>query len=132
MAARGGFDRFSTSAARASGHALAFVAATLVTVAWAASGPIFDFSDTWQLVINTGTTVLTFLMVFVIQNSINRDSTAVHVKLDELLRVTQEARDALVGAEHLTEEELERLRTEIERHSAVEENERVSGTRDDG
>jgi low affinity Fe/Cu permease len=114
----GKFERFATWTAKASGHAIAFGAAVLVTLAWAISGPLFHFSDTWQLVINTGTTVLTFLMVFVIQNSLNRDSAAVHVKLDELIRVTAEARDALVGAEHMTEEDLERMRAQIEEHTA--------------
>jgi low affinity Fe/Cu permease len=112
------FERFATWAAKASGHAIAFGASVLVTLAWAISGPIFHFSDTWQLVINTGTTVLTFLMVFVIQNSLNRDAAAVHVKLDELIRVTAEARDAVVGAEHMTEEDLEKMREEIEKHAA--------------
>lgn len=115
------FERFATRTAKASGHAAAFVAATAVTVAWAASGPLFHFSDTWQLVINTGTTVLTFLMVFVIQNSLNRDSAAVHVKLDELIRVTTEARDAFVGAEHMGEEELDRAREEIENRASPDE-----------
>jgi low affinity Fe/Cu permease len=113
----GRFERFASWAAKASGHAIAFGASVLVTLAWAISGPIFHFSDTWQLVINTGTTVLTFLMVFVIQNSLNRDSAAVHVKLDELIRVTAEARDAVVGAEHMTEDDLDQLREDIEKHA---------------
>jgi low affinity Fe/Cu permease len=121
MGANEGFERFAGTAARWSGHALAFAAAALVTVAWAASGPLFHFSDTWQLVINTGTTVLTFLMVFVIQNSINRDSAAVHVKLDELLRVTEEARNALVGAEALSEDELDQLKHNEERMAHSED-----------
>jgi low affinity Fe/Cu permease len=105
----GAFDRFASHAALWSGHAVAFTAALAVTIAWAISGPIFGFSDTWQLVINTGTTVLTFLMVFIIQNTINRDSAAVHLKLDELLRVTAEARDSLIGVEKLGEKQLEEL-----------------------
>jgi low affinity Fe/Cu permease len=115
----GRFERFATWTAKASGHAIAFGAAVLVTVAWAVSGPLFHFSDTWQLVINTATTVLTFLMVFVIQNSLNRDSAAVHVKLDELIRVTAEARDALVGAEHMAEEDLEQMREQIQAHAGA-------------
>ena|SRR5438128_11461073 len=103
------FDRFASQSARWSGHALAFSAAVAVTAAWAASGPLFHFSNTWQLVINTGTTVLTFLMVFIIQNTINRDSAAVHLKLDELLLVTGEARNALMGAEKLGESQIEEL-----------------------
>jgi low affinity Fe/Cu permease len=77
---------------------------------WAVSGPIFHFSNAWQLIINTSTTVLTFLMVFLIQNTLNRDSAAIHVKLDELIHVTEQARDQLVGIEHLGDKELERLR----------------------
>jgi low affinity Fe/Cu permease len=109
------FDRFASYTARWSGHAVAFTAALAVTIAWAVSGPIFRFSDTWQLVINTGTTVLTFLMVFIIQNTLNRDSAAMHLKLDELLRVTAEARDSLIGAEKLGEKQLEQLRPEDSR-----------------
>ena len=93
-------------------------------MAWAASGPLFHFSNTWQLVINTGTTVLTFLMVFVIQNTINRDSAAVHLKLDELLRVTAEAHDALIGAEELGEEQIEELNRQ-EREAVEEEGARA-------
>jgi low affinity Fe/Cu permease len=103
------FDRFASQSARWSGHAVAFCAALAVTIAWALSGPLFKFSDTWQLVINTGTTVLTFLMVFIIQNTLNRDSAAVHLKLGELLRVSADARDALMGAEKLGEAQIEHL-----------------------
>jgi low affinity Fe/Cu permease len=116
-----GFDRFASRAARLTGHAGAFTASALLVVIWAVSGPLFHFSDTWQLVINTGTTVLTFLMVFVIQNTINRDSAAMHLKVDELLRVTQEARNALVGAEVLSGKELERLQDEEHRAARSEE-----------
>ena len=80
-----------------------------VTLAWGLSGPVFGFSDTWQLVINTGTTVLTFLMVFVIQNTMNRDSAALHAKLDELVRASSDARDALIGAQDLDEEQIRKL-----------------------
>jgi len=106
------FDRFASRAARWTGHALSFSAALAVTIAWAVSGPLFHFSNTWQLVINTGTTVLTFLMVFIIQNSINRDAAAMHLKLDELLRVTSEARDNLMGAEMLGEAQIRELQGE--------------------
>jgi low affinity Fe/Cu permease len=108
-----------------------FAIALLLVVAWALSGPVFGFSDTWQLVINTGTTVLTFLMVFMIQNSLNRDSAALHVKLDELLRVTEEARTSLVGAESSSERELERLRAEEEREAATEGREGARSARGD-
>ena len=103
------FDRFASRAALWTGRSVIFLAALLVTIIWAVSGPIFHFSNTWQLVINTGTTVLTFLMVFVIQNTMNRESAAVHLKLDELIKVTGEARDALRGAEKLPEEEITEL-----------------------
>jgi low affinity Fe/Cu permease len=88
-------------------------------VVWAISGPVFGFSDTWQLVINTGTTIVTFLMVFLIQNSQNRDSEAIQVKLDELIRVS-EARNSLVGIEHLTDDELEDIRSKCEARAAAE------------
>lgn len=90
--------------------------ASAVVVVWAATGPLFQFSDTWQLVINTGTTVVTFLMVFLIQNSQNRDSAAIQVKLDELIR-TSAAKNYFVGIEHLTDTEIERLRLAIERRA---------------
>ena len=80
----------------------------------AVSGPLFHFSDTWQLVINTGTTIVTFLMVFLIQNSQNRDGAAIQVKLDELIQVTAAARNSLVGLEHLTDEEVEEIRRKCE------------------
>ena len=99
--------------ARAAGKPAAFVIAAAIIVIWAATGPVFQYSDTWQLIINTGTTIVTFLMVFVIQNSQNRDSAAIQVKLDELIRVG-EARNALVGIEHLTEEEIEEIRNRCE------------------
>ena len=104
------FDRFATMAARWVGQGLAFGIAALLTLGWAVSGPIFHFSNAWQLIINTTTTVLTFLMVFLIQNTLNRDSAAIHVKLDELVHVTEEARDQLIGVEHLGDKQLERLR----------------------
>jgi low affinity Fe/Cu permease len=103
------FDRFSSTVARITGHAGAFTIAFGAVVLWAVAGPIFSFSDTWQLVINTATTVLTFLMVFVIQNSINRSALATQLKLDELIRVTQQAHDVLIGAEDRSERELETM-----------------------
>ena len=91
----------------------------LVILTWLITGPIFHYSDTWQLVINTGTTIVTFLMVFLIQNSQNRDSAAIQVKLDELIRVGA-ARNSMVGIEHLTDDELEDIRTKCEARAASE------------
>jgi low affinity Fe/Cu permease len=113
------FDRFASSCARLAGHAGVFVTAFAVVLLWAISGPVFGFSNTWQLVINTATTVLTFLMVFVIQNTLNRDSMALHVKLDELLRVSNEARNALIGAEQLPEKEIQELERSEEQEAAA-------------
>ncbi len=109
------FHRFSQGSARVLGSAWAFVIAIVVIVVWAVTGPIFHFSDTWQLVINTGTTIVTFLMVFVIQNTQNRDARALHLKLDELLRAITEARTGLVDLEDLSEEEIDRLEKEFKR-----------------
>lgn len=100
-------------ASHAAGKAITFLLALLVVIVWGVSGPIFQFSDTWQLVINTGTTIVTFLMVFLIQNSQNRDSAAIQVKLDELIRVS-EVHNSIIGIEHLTEEEIEELRERCE------------------
>lgn len=107
------FGKFSLRASNAMGAPWAFVSATLVVVLWAISGPVFGFSDTWQLVINTGTTVLTFLAVFLIQNTQNRDALAIHLKLDELLRGVEGARTGLVSLESLSDDELERLDDEF-------------------
>jgi low affinity Fe/Cu permease len=97
------------------GKAITFVGAILIIVVWAVTGPMFHFSDTWQLVVNTGTTIITFLMVFLIQNSQNRDSAALQAKLDELLRAVSNARESkFIGVEHLTDEEIEELRSELE------------------
>jgi len=113
----GRFDAFASAAARVTGHAIAATAAFVVIVVWAVTGPIFGFSDTWQLIINTATTVLTFLMVFVIQNTINRDSLAMHIKLDELSRASDEARNRTIGSEKLSEHVLEELEREEEREA---------------
>jgi low affinity Fe/Cu permease len=107
------FGRAANAAARHAGRPSTFALALLVVVAWAVLGPVFHYSDTWQLVINTGTTIITFLMVFLIQNSQNRDSAAIQVELDELIRVGA-GKNFFVGIEHLTEQELERLRDLVE------------------
>src|SRR3954465_11139827 len=104
------FSRFAKAPARASGQPRTFGLALLIIVIWAVTGPIFDFSDTWQLIINTGTTIVTFLMVFLIQNTQNRDSVAMQVKLDELLRAAKGAETAMADLEDLTEEELEEFK----------------------
>jgi low affinity Fe/Cu permease len=108
------FERFASNASRIAGHSVAFALAVSLVAFWAISGPLFGFSDTWQLVINTGTTVLTFLMVFLIQSALNRDSVALHLKLDELLRVTQQARDAFISVEELDERQMRALQRELE------------------
>ena len=97
--------------ARQAGQPLTFATALLIILIWGCSGPLFHFSDTWQLVINTGTTIVTFLMVFLIQNTQNRDSEAMHLKLDELIRANQVAHNALLDLEQLTEKDLDRIRS---------------------
>jgi low affinity Fe/Cu permease len=109
------FFHFSRITARHVGHPAAFVLAILVIVVWAVTGPLFHWSDTWQLIINTGTTIVTFLMVFLIQNTQNRDSAAVHLKLDELIRATKRARNSLLDLEECTEEEIKKLHDEFNR-----------------
>jgi len=107
------FSGCASAVAHAAGKPLSFAICLVIVVLWAASGPLFGFSDTWQLVINTGTTIITFLMVFLIQNTQNRDGAAIQAKLDELIR-SSAAQNSFVGIEHLTEEELEELRAKIE------------------
>ncbi|RYG88450.1 MAG: low affinity iron permease family protein [Alphaproteobacteria bacterium] len=97
------------------GHPMAFLISTGLCIIWAATGPIFHYSDTWQLVINTGTTVLTFLAVFLIQNSQNRDGAAIQAKLDEMLRAVTNARSGFVGIEHFTDEEIAQIKAALER-----------------
>jgi len=108
------FTRFAKVTSRATGRPIAFGLAVAVVLAWVVTGPLFGFSDTWQLVINTGTTIVTFLMVFLIQNTQYRDSEAVQVKLDELLRTTRGAHNVLLDLEELEDEELERIKTQYE------------------
>lgn len=109
------FHRASTKISNASGKASAFIISVLVIVIWAAVGPIFNYSDTWQLVINTGTTVVTFLMVFLIQNTQNRDSKSIHLKLDELIRTQKNASNAFMDLDNRTDQEL----VELEEHFAI-------------
>jgi low affinity Fe/Cu permease len=111
---RSRFASFARWASRATGQPIAFVTAVSIILVWAITGPVFDFSDTWQLVINTGTTVITFLMVFLIQNTQNRDSIAMQLKLDELIRAMKGAHLALLDLEELTERDLEQIRHRYE------------------
>jgi low affinity Fe/Cu permease len=104
------FAHFSNRTAELAGHYITFILAVAVVMVWAITGPLFHFSDTWQLVINTGTTIVTFMMVFLIQNSQNRDAKAVHLKLDELLRSAHDADNSLIEVEDETDEELAELK----------------------
>jgi low affinity Fe/Cu permease len=107
------FSDLAEAVAHATGRPLTFMICVFIVIVWAISGPFFGFSDTWQLIINTGTTIVTFLMVFLIQNTQNRDGAAIQTKLDELIRASA-AQDKYIGIEHLTEEELEELRQRCE------------------
>ena len=107
------FNRFAHRASTFAGHYVAFLAAVGIIIVWAVSGPFFGFSETWQLVINTGTTIVTFLMVFLIQNTQNRDAMAMHLKLDELIRSIEEADNAMIRAEDETDEELRAAEAEV-------------------
>ncbi len=109
------FRKFAHQTSNWVGSPWTFLIAVLVIIAWAVSGPLFHFSDTWQLVINTGTTIVTFLMVFLIQNTQNRDAQAIHLKLDELLRAMKGARNAFVNLENMSDEELQQIQEEFAR-----------------
>jgi low affinity Fe/Cu permease len=111
---RDAFGVFARKTSSVLGSAWAFVVAILIIVIWAMTGPAFSYSDTWQLIINTGTTIVTFLMVFLIQNTQNRDAKAVHLKLDELIRAVGPARNKLVDLEKLSDDDLKALETEFE------------------
>ena len=108
------FTRFAKTASRTTGRPITFIIAVGVIVLWAITGPLFDFSDTWQLVINTGTTIITFLMVFLIQNTQNRDSEALQIKLDELIRALENAHNALLDLEELDEDQLDLIRADYQ------------------
>ena len=112
------FTRFAKWTARATGRPAAFCTAAAIVVLWATTGPLFKFSDTWQLVINTGTTIITFLMVFLIQNTQNRDTEALQIKLDELIRVTEGAHLVLLELEELDDKQLDRTRDTYEKLAA--------------
>src|SRR5215475_13771364 len=126
------FTRFAKWTARVSGRPVTFIIAVVVILAWVITGPLFGFSDTWQLVINTGTTIVTFLMVFLIQNTQNRDAEAIQVKLDELIRALEGAHTVLLDIEELEEEELDRIRANYERLAARARTDLRQGIRDTG
>ena len=108
------FDRFARRTEQQLGRSVTFALAFLSIVVWGVTGPLFAWSDTWQLVINTGTTIVTFLMVFVIQNTQNRDTQALHLKLDELIRVNTDARNSLMGLEEKSQSEVEDIKSALE------------------
>jgi low affinity Fe/Cu permease len=109
------FHRLAVAAAGVSGSPWAFALAAALILTWALLGPVFRYSDTWQLVVNTATTIITFLMIFLVQNTQNRDARAIHLKLDELIRHLEGARNSLIALEEMSDEELDRLETEFRR-----------------
>ena len=111
------FNLCATKISSAAGRPMTFITAVAVIIVWAVTGPMFGYSDTWQLIINTGTTIITFLMVFLIQNSQNRDAAAMQAKLDELLRAVDKAREKFIGIEHLTDQQIEMVRSALERYA---------------
>jgi low affinity Fe/Cu permease len=121
------FYELARHASTLAGTPTAFLLACTVVIVWAVTGPLFGFSDTWQLVINTGTTIATFLMVFLLQNTQNRDARALHLKLDELLRSVKRARNRLIDLEDCTDEEIEQLERQFRAFRAHEERRRANG-----
>ena len=123
------FTKFANAVSAAAGSPFAFIVCAAYVVLWACTGPLFGFSDTWQLVINTSTTIVTFLMVFLIQNTQNRDNGAIHAKLDELIRAMVDADNEYIGIEHLTDEELKGILEQVEKnaHRLQEERRRRGG-----
>ena len=126
------YSRFAKAASHFCGRPRVFALAVLVIVVWVVTGPVFGFSDTWQLVINTGTTIVTFLMVFLIQNTQNRDTEAIQVKLDELIRATQGAHNALLDLEELEEEALDGFKTKYQALAAAARVQLGTGNQDTG
>jgi low affinity Fe/Cu permease len=116
------FNLCATKISTAAGQPLTFIIAAGLIIVWAVTGPMFGYSDTWQLIINTGTTIVTFLMVFLIQNSQNRDAAAMQAKLDELLRAVDKAREKFIGIEHLTDQQIELIRSALERYAKDADN----------
>jgi low affinity Fe/Cu permease len=132
MSSTAWYSRFARSAAHFCGRPRVFVLALAIILAWIATGPLFDYSDTWQLVINTGTTIVTFLIVFLIQNTQNRDTEAIQVKLDELIRVTQGAHNALLDLEELDEGRLDGFRRRYQALAAAARRDLAAGVTDTG
>ena len=126
------FTRFAKWTARATGRPATFMLAAAIIVIWGVTGPIFDFSNTWQLIINTGTTIVTFLMVFLIQNTQNRDTEALQVKLDELIRVTEGAHLVLLDLEELDDKQLDKVRANYEKLAAKARDDLKHGKDDTG
>jgi low affinity Fe/Cu permease len=126
------FTRFAQAVAHFTGSPIAFALALGAIVVWGITGPLFGFNDTWQLVINTATTIVTFLMVFVIQNTQNRDTVAMQIKLDELIRVTKTARNALLDLEELDDKTLEALRQDYEKLASKERQKKPVGSKTQG
>jgi low affinity Fe/Cu permease len=124
------FTHFASTVSRLTGRAVAFIACCVFVVAWALTGPFFGFSDTWQLVINTSTTIVTFLMVFLIQNTQNRDNAAIQAKLDEIIR-TSDSDNKFIGIEHLSDQELEAILAEVEEKAQMLHAERRKRGRSD-
>ena len=120
------FTRIANAIAGFVGQPIAFITAALLIIGWAATGPLFHYSDTWQLVVNTTTTIVTFLIVFLIQNSQNRDAAAIQAKLDELIRSVSDARNKFIGIEHLTDREVEAIRTALEDEALATEGDTVA------
>jgi low affinity Fe/Cu permease len=121
------FRKFSAKTSELVGTSWAFISATLIIIVWAATGPMFDYSNTWQLVINTGTTIITFLMVFLIQNTQNRDAKAIHLKLDELIKATKGARNSMIDLDKLSDEQLKDLEEDYKRICSVGDDVDISG-----
>ncbi len=126
------FSRFAKWASRVTGRTFTFAVALVVIIAWLATGPLFHFSDTWQLIINTATTIITFLMVFLIQNTQNRDTEAIQIKLDELIRSTKGAHNALLDLEELEEKSLDEFRSQYEALARKARTELLKGKPDMG
>ena len=122
------FTTIATWIAERTGQPSAFILALGVIIVWIVTGPIFNYSDTWQLIINTGTTIITFLMVFLIQNSQNRDTASMQAKLDELLYALDGAREQFIGIEHLSASEIEKIRTELEQEVCNTKGKRVNAS----